>query len=173
MQLETGYNCETIDKLISIFVEMGKIDYCNETREILLKNWYKHNNSTSETVKKCVSNEVDTIKYKPFKIYCIDTLLIEYEYTTDTNLQKEKEKEKEKVTKKPTGKFTPPTINDIQEYCKERKNKVNAEKFYNFYQAKGWMVGSNKMKDWQAAVRTWEIKDNESKPVADKRVIES
>ena len=163
MQLETGYNGETIDKLIDIFVDMGKIEYCNETREILLKNWYKHNSSASITVKKCVANEVETIKHEPFKIYCIDTLLTEYEYTNDTNLQKEKEKEeeKEKVIKKPTAKFTPPSVNEIEKYCQERNNNIDAEKFHDFYQAKGWMVGSNKMKDWRAAVRTWEKKDNQ------------
>ena len=82
---------------------------------------------------------------------------------------KEKESKKESNTAK---KFKPPTTNEIALYCQERKNRVSAEKFHDFYQAKGWMVGKNKMKDWQAAVRTWEIKDNENRPV-DRRVIES
>jgi len=55
-----------------------------------------------------------------------------------------------------TNKFTPPDIEDVKVYCKERKNSVDAEKWYNFYSAKGWMIGKNKMKDWKAAVRTWE-----------------
>lgn len=60
-------------------------------------------------------------------------------------------KEKAKISK-----FQIPTIDEIQQYCDERKNTVNATKFLNFYQAKGWMVGKNKMKDWKACVRTWE-----------------
>lgn len=64
---------------------------------------------------------------------------------------------KQETNKQETiNKFIIPTILEISEYCKERKNKVDAEKFYNFYTSKGWMVGKNKMKDWQAAVRNWE-----------------
>ena len=56
--------------------------------------------------------------------------------------------------------FKPPTIEEVQEYCCERKNNVNAEAFVDFYESKGWMVGKNKMKDWKAAVRTWERGNN-------------
>lgn len=52
--------------------------------------------------------------------------------------------------------FTPPTIEEVQAYCIERKNIVDAERWFNHYTANGWMVGKNKMKDWKAAVRTWE-----------------
>lgn len=52
--------------------------------------------------------------------------------------------------------FTPPTVEEVQAYCQERKNKVDAQTFVDFYESKGWMVGKNKMKDWKAAVRTWE-----------------
>lgn len=56
--------------------------------------------------------------------------------------------------------FTPPSIEDVEAYCKERGNKVNAQTFVDFYSAKGWKVGQNPMKDWKAAVRTWEQRDN-------------
>ena len=58
--------------------------------------------------------------------------------------------------KTPTSRFIPPTVEEIQNYCNERNNLVDANKFYDFYQSKGWMVGKNKMKDWKACVRTWE-----------------
>ena len=54
------------------------------------------------------------------------------------------------------GRFTPPTIEEVKAYCIERGNRVNPEQFVDFYSAKGWLVGKNKMKDWKAAVRTWE-----------------
>jgi hypothetical protein len=57
--------------------------------------------------------------------------------------------------------FVKPSISEIQEYCNERKNNINAEKFFNHYESNGWMVGRNKMKDWKASVRTWE--QNEKK----------
>ena len=52
--------------------------------------------------------------------------------------------------------FSPPSVEQIGEYCAERRNGVDPERFYDYYQSKGWMVGKVKMKDWRAAVRTWE-----------------
>jgi len=62
--------------------------------------------------------------------------------------------------------FIEPTYNEILEYCSERKNGVDVNKFLNFYSSKGWMVGKNKMIDWKACVRTWE------KPIEIKEVNE-
>lgn len=73
------------------------------------------------------------------------------------------DKDKDKDIKKSSGRFTPPTPEELQAYCKERNNKVDAERFINFYSSKGWMVGKNKMKDWKAAVRNWE-KDSKPNP---------
>ena len=52
--------------------------------------------------------------------------------------------------------FTPPTLEEVKAYCQERNNFVDPEKFIDFYESKGWMVGRNKMKSWKASVRTWE-----------------
>jgi hypothetical protein len=52
--------------------------------------------------------------------------------------------------------FIEPTFIEVFDYCSERKNGIDVNKFLNFYSAKGWMVGKNKMKDWKACVRTWE-----------------
>lgn len=65
-----------------------------------------------------------------------------------------------KVKKNIRGKFRKPSIKEIRDYCLERKNKIDPEQFYNFYESKGWMIGKNKMKDWRAAVRTWEKNSN-------------
>jgi uncharacterized protein YdaU (DUF1376 family) len=62
---------------------------------------------------------------------------------------------KEKKVKKKEG-FIIPTLAEVSEYCLERKNNVNPERWMAFYESKGWMIGKNKMKDWKAAVRTWE-----------------
>lgn len=73
------------------------------------------------------------------------------------NAEKEIEKEKEIDTPKGVcGRFAPPTLEEVKAYCRERGNNVDPERWYDFYQSKGWMVGRNKMKDWKAAVRTWE-----------------
>jgi predicted phage replisome organizer len=64
--------------------------------------------------------------------------------------------------------FTPPTIEDIREYCVSRNNNVNPEQFYDFYESKGWMVGNARMKDWKAAVRTWERRSERAPATAQK-----
>lgn len=54
------------------------------------------------------------------------------------------------------NKFKKPTIEEIKTYCLERRNTVDAEKFFDYYESNGWKVGKNSMKDWKACVRTWE-----------------
>lgn len=56
--------------------------------------------------------------------------------------------------------FVPPSLGAVKAYCSERHNNVDAQRFIDFYESKGWMVGKNKMKDWKAAVRTWEKSDS-------------
>lgn len=54
------------------------------------------------------------------------------------------------------NRFTKPTLEEVQAYCIERGNGVDAQHFIDYYEAKGWIVGKSPMKDWKAAVRTWE-----------------
>lgn len=49
-----------------------------------------------------------------------------------------------------------PTVEEIKDYCEQRGNNIDPEMFFDHYEANGWMVGRNPMKNWQAAVRTWE-----------------
>lgn len=74
---------------------------------------------------------------------------------------------KEKSIKRKS--FTKPTIEEIQKYCIERNNGINAEAFYDFYESKNWYVGKNKMSDWQACVRTWESRNKPKKTAYEKR----
>lgn len=57
-------------------------------------------------------------------------------------------------------KFSVPSVSDVNAYCKERGNNVDAQRFVDYYTANGWMVGKNHMKDWKAAIRTWERNGN-------------
>lgn len=52
--------------------------------------------------------------------------------------------------------FTPPTVEEVAAYCAERKSTVDAQRFVDYYESNGWKVGRNRMKDWKAAVRSWE-----------------
>ena len=58
-----------------------------------------------------------------------------------------------------TTRFKKPTVEEVQAYCKERNNSVDAEKFISHYDSNGWKIGKSPMKDWKAAVRTWEKND--------------
>lgn len=57
---------------------------------------------------------------------------------------------------KPIKRFQKPTLEEVSGYCKERNNHVDPQNFIDFYESKGWLVGKTPMKNWQAAVRTWE-----------------
>lgn len=75
----------------------------------------------------------------------------------DLDIEEDKEVKSTKADKPPRAtRFTPPTVDDVRAYCEERANNVDPDRFVDFYSAKGWMVGKNKMKDWKAAVRNWE-----------------
>ncbi len=56
--------------------------------------------------------------------------------------------------------FSPPSTDEVRLYCVERGNEVDPDRFVDFYEAKGWMLGKNKMKSWKACVRTWENRDS-------------
>ncbi len=56
--------------------------------------------------------------------------------------------------------FVRPTLDEVKQYCVERHNSVDAQRFMDFYASKGWLVGNQPMKDWKAAVRTWEQREN-------------
>ena len=72
---------------------------------------------------------------------------------TNKNIKNDKERKNEKNNR---ANFVPPTIEEVTAYCQERNNGINPQTFIDFYQSKGWFIGKNKMKDWKAAVRTWE-----------------
>jgi uncharacterized protein YdaU (DUF1376 family) len=67
------------------------------------------------------------------------------------------EKDQERIVPRPgNGRFTPPTLEEVSEYCKSRGNNIDPVKFHAHYTANGWRVGKNPMKVWKAAVVTWE-----------------
>lgn len=69
---------------------------------------------------------------------------------------KDKDKEKENTSMGRSPRFAPPTVEEVAAYCQERGNQVDPQRFVDYYDANGWKVGRNPMKDWKAAVRTWE-----------------
>ena len=71
------------------------------------------------------------------------------------NLDLDKEKKRKR--------FTPPTVEEVRAYCRERKNEIDPEAFVDYYTARGWKYGQGKpVADWKAAIRTWERRENKS-----------
>lgn len=117
----------------------------------------------SGEIDKQTTNRYSVITIKKYDDYQdIDKQMTNKRQTNDNIKEYKEEKEyKESISKDiPKKVFLKPTLEEITDYCNERNNGVDAERFYNFYESKGWMIGSNKMKNWKAAVRTWEQKDD-------------
>ena len=114
-------------------------------------------------------NKVYIRKLKSFTLRCKKTLLHDVKKinANDTEMNEtemnetEKRKRAGKPASSPRATFTPPTLEEIRAYCQDRGNNIDPESFLDFYASKGWMVGRNKMRDWKAAVRTWERRDRE------------
>ena len=127
--------------------------------QIILTNFGKHNGETAKkranTAKRVAKHRVNT-----------DSSESSAESVTEALAREEKRREEKNKEKKETSRFTPPTLEEVIAYCRERKNTVEANKFIDHYEANGWMRGKNKIKDWKACVRTWEAKEEKTTPSA-------
>lgn len=112
---------------------------CKRRKEAVQNRWNKANN---------------TNEYNSIQMYTNDT---DNDSDNEYDNESSKEDKKEKINKK--KKFVKPTLEEVSAYCLERNNKVDAQRFIDYYEANGWKVGRNSMKDWKAAIRTWEKND--------------
>ena len=126
--------------------------------------WQDDNNNTSENGKngKCHSDDGKNGK-------CYFSHNEEKTEMAKMAIEEEEEEEVEEVPTVPKKRearkrFSPPSAAEVREYCRERENAVDAESFVDFYAAKGWKVGNAPMKDWKAAVRTWEKRESRAAP---------
>ena len=99
-----------------------------------------------------VSKRWNTTVYEKYERIPDDT-----KHTKDKDKDKDKDNIKEKTPSESKRKvFVPPTVEEVRAYCTGRKNGIDPQSFVDFYSSKGWVVGKSPMKDWKAAVRTWE-----------------
>ena len=115
------------------------LDQCQKNRENIRNRWNK-NDTNDTTVYDRIRNDTDVTN---------DTDKIRL----DNNIKEKDSKESKKKS------FAPPSVEEVREYCNERGNNVDPDKFVDYYTCKGWVVGRSKMKDWKAAVRTWEQRE--------------
>lgn len=158
MVRETGYNEDTVKRLLQRMETVhGVIQYDPKTKEIYIPRWGKYNWVNSKDTDKGIAKAASLIKSERFRIAFtemgyIDPVQGVYRgpigpvgvSVTDT------------VTDTDTVKSKHPTLDEVKAYCQERGNRVDPERFIDYYTANGWKVGKNPMKDWKAAVRTWE-----------------
>lgn len=136
-----------------------------ESGIVVIKHWKIHNYIQKDRYKETIYKEEKALlAEKENKAY---TECIHHVYTPDTQVRLGEVKldkdslvddsgEESPTTKTKRKRFTPPTVEEVQAYCRERKNNVNAQRFVDYYTANGWKAGRNPMKDWKACVRTWE-----------------
>lgn len=118
---------------------------------------HQMNINSDKYADKCEKLRANATKSKQLHANATKSNQIEGDTDTDTDT---KERVSKDTPKKAQKRFTPPTREEVDAYCRERKNSVNADRFVDFYASKGWKVGREPMKDWKAAVRTWEQRDD-------------
>lgn len=133
-----GMNENTIRKVLKLLISDGMIHQqtTNKYSIITITCYDKYQDSTSKTP---ATHQQSTSKAPHLKNYKNDK--------NGKNINK---------------RFTPPTPEEVTEYCQSRGNGIDGERFVDWYAARGWKVGSHQMKDWKAAVRTWEARRKQS-----------
>ena len=142
---------------------------------IVIKHWKMHNyiqadryRPTDYVEEKSMlgikSNKAYTLDVSKMDTECIQNGYIGKDSIGKVSIDKnsiDKDSKGESVRGEKAKRFYPPTIDEVKQYCEERKNNIDPMAFIDFYSSKGWMIGKNRMKDWKAAVRTWERKRKE------------
>lgn len=102
------------------------------------------------------NNKFSVVTIENWVFYQEEEEGFQHQITQQSTIKKHTYKNDKECKKNERYIFVPPTVDEVAEYCRERSNGIDAESFVSFYESKGWMIGRNKMKDWKAAVRTWE-----------------
>ena len=136
--------------------------FCNlyEVSKVSIQKWLKilEDNQYIDRVNiyrvgsKEIVSRVITLRNNPSKEKFTDNTTINNTNLTDSNKK---------------AFFKKPTLDEINNYCLERNNNIDAETFFAFYESKGWVVGKSKMKSWRACIITWEKRDHK-KPTMSK-----
>ena len=147
----TNTNIDVVRSAMKLFVELKMIDVQDDATIYMAEVNKLIGSETAWAEKKRRQRQGDIVPLPSPK--CPTEKEIDIEIDID--------KEKEDI--KPQKRFTKPTLEEVQAYCRERNNNVDAQKWYDYYSSNGWKVGRSKMVDWKAAIRTWERGDSGGK----------
>lgn len=127
-----------------------------ESGVVVIKHWRIHNYIQKDRYHPTkYEEEKAMLTEKKNGGYSLDTGCVQDVSRMDTEVRLELGKSKVSNESR-THKFVPPTLEEVKNYCQERNNGVDPNKWYDHYTAVGWKIGKNPMKDWKAAVRGWE-----------------
>jgi len=148
---QTGISIQSLRTCLARLKSTNEITIksTNKYSVITIVNWAKYQGREEKSTSKSTSN------------------LTNNQQTTNKQLTT-LEEDKTIISKEEESRFAPPSLIEVEEYCKERRNSINPNNFIDFYSSKGWLIGKNKMKDWRAAVRTWEQRSGaEQRPLSE------
>lgn len=136
---------------------------------VVIKHWRMHNVIRNDRYHETkYLEEKSTLVLKENGVYTendgsgipVDNQLTTNGIPTDNQVTPEVKLSKDKLSKDNIkARFVRPSVDEVRAYCTERGNSVDPQQFVDFYESKGWKVGNQSMKDWKAAVRTWEKRD--------------
>ncbi|HZJ96731.1 MAG TPA: phage replisome organizer N-terminal domain-containing protein [Oligella sp.] len=167
---------DVVRMAIKVYEQFGMIEIIDGV--ITIPNWGKYQNFDKIDLKnEYMRKYMQTYRQKQIKKTCkansktnsktngkVNVSSADIDLEEDLDIYKEKEI-KEKVAVAPSrSQFVKPSLKDIQAYCNERGNYISAEAFFNHYESNGWRVGKTAMKDWQSAVRGWEVRHKQEHP---------
>lgn len=127
--------------------------YLEEKSTLMLDGNKAYTEAVSEVYPECiqdVSNPGPQVRLGKDRLGEVRVGEDRIEDVTDTNVGHTRSK-----------RFTPPTVDEVRAYCRERQYGIDAQYFVDYYTGNGWMVGRTKMKDWKATVRTWEQREKQ------------
>ena len=165
----------TVRLALKTFEQFGMVEIINNT--VTIPNWEKHQSLDAyelakEKTRKRVAAHRERQKALAGSVTCSVTDDVTVTVCNATDKIREEEIRKDEIrgeenmdeASPPTRskRFVPPTVDEVRDYCFERGNSVDPQRFVDYYTSNGWMVGKNKMKDWKAAVRTWEKKEGKA-----------
>lgn len=168
----------TVKMALGTFEKLGMIEIVDNF--LHLSNWERYQNTEAlERIREkgrqrtARFREKQKLLAEPIDGNVTVTSQVTLRNGTDIDIDKDIDKEIEKDISKERHHFTPPTLDQVIAYCKERQNNIDAEYFLDYYQARGWYLSNGKKcRDWKSCVRTWERnnKNNRFSPPAQKRL---
>lgn len=169
LALDIDESPENVKVTIQYLLSVGLMECSEDGNEFCLP--YTQKLIGSETASTQRVRDFRARKKQQKALHCnADETKVKRLGNADIDIEIDKDIDKEK-DKKESRNFVPPSLSEVKAYCQERNNGINPQHFIDFYASKGWMIGKNKMKDWKAAVRTWEqrheggkVNDENAKP---------